>query len=134
MTKKMTISFYRNLGKLFYAIAAVDGEVNPKEFTKLKTAVKSHWLEVDEIEDTFGTDAAYQIEIVFDWLNEVENFEAQTCFEDFVSYKRAQGHLFTEPVRKLIMETATAIAYAFSGVNKSELSLLAKLDMELKKI
>jgi hypothetical protein len=31
------------------------------------------------------------------------------------------------------MKTASKIAQSFSGVNKSELIMLAKLDMELKK-
>ena len=34
--KKMTIKFYQNLGKLFYAIAVSDGNVRPVEFEKLK--------------------------------------------------------------------------------------------------
>ncbi|WP_308992868.1 hypothetical protein QLS71_015595 [Mariniflexile litorale] len=130
--KKMTIEFYRNLGKLFYAMAAVDGNVKPIEFDKLKTLVKKEWLVVDDLEDTFGTDAAYQIEIVFDWLNEDEELNVKVCFKDFINYKKSQSHLFTQDIRRLILKTASAIAYAFSGINKSELTLLAKLDIELK--
>jgi len=130
--KKMTIQFYRNLGKLFYAIAASDGNVRPVEFEKLKSIIKKQWLEVDNLEDTFGTDAAYQIEIVFDWLNEDEELNVKACFNDFINYKKNQNHLFTKEVRRLILKTTSAIAYAFSGINKSELILLAKLDLELK--
>ncbi|MEP3836741.1 MAG: hypothetical protein ABJM36_03800 [Algibacter sp.] len=130
--KKMTNAFYQNLGKLFYAIAAADGNVRPVEFDKLRTLVKKQWLEVDNLEDAFGTDAAYQIEIVFDWLNEDEELNATACFKDFINYKKSQNHLFTQDIRHLIIKTASAIAYAFSGINKSELALLAKLDIELK--
>lgn len=129
--KKMTIQFYQNLGKLFYAIAAVDGNVRPVEFDKLKAFVKKQWLGIDDLEDTFGTDAAYQIEIVFDWLNE-EELNGKACFKDFVNYKKSQSHLFTQDIRRLILKTASKIAYAFSGINKSELIMLAKLDIELK--
>jgi uncharacterized tellurite resistance protein B-like protein len=130
--KKMTIPFYRNLGKLFYAIAAADGNVRPIEFDKLKALVKKQWLDADDLEDTFGTDAAYQIEIVFDWLNEDEELNVNTCFKDFINYKKSQSHLFTQDIRRLILKTASEIAYAFSGINKSELIVLAKLDIELK--
>jgi len=130
--KKMTLAFYQNLGKLFYAIAASDGNVRPIEFDKLKNLVKTQWLDIDELEDTFGTDAAYQIEIVFDWLNEKEELNAETCFKDFIAYKKSQNHLFTPDIRRLTLKTASTIAYAFSGINKSELTLLAKLDIELK--
>ncbi|MEH1008115.1 MULTISPECIES: hypothetical protein [unclassified Winogradskyella] len=130
--KKMTLAFYQNLGKLFYAIAASDGNVRPIEFDKLKNLVKTQWLDIDELEDTFGTDAAYQIEIVFDWLNEKEELNAEACFKDFIAYKKSQNHLFTPDIRRLTLKTASTIAYAFSGINKSELALLAKLDIELK--
>ena len=128
----MTIQFYRNLGKLFYAIAAADGNVRPIEFGKLKTFIKKQWLDIDNLEDTFGVDAAYQIEVVFNWLNEDEELNAKACFKDFINYKKNQNHLFTQDIRRLILKTASAIAYAFSGINKSELILLAKLDLELK--
>ncbi|REE07745.1 hypothetical protein DFQ09_11175 [Winogradskyella pacifica] len=130
--KKMTLQFYQILGKLFYSIAASDGNVRSIEFDKLKVLVKEQWLDVDDFEDTFGTDAAYQIEIVFDWLNEDEELNAKVCFDDFINYKKSQSHLFTKDIRRLILKTAAAIAYAFSGINKSELTLLAKLDLELK--
>lgn len=130
--KKMTLSFYQNLGKLFYAIAASDDDVRTVEFNRLKNFVKKQWLNVDDLEDTFGTDAAYQIEIVFDWLNEDEELNSKSCFKDFIDYKKSQNHLFTQEIRSLILRTASAVAYAFSGINKSELLMLAKLDIELK--
>lgn len=132
--KKLTIKFYQNLGKLFYAIAASDHEVRDAEFDKLKELVKKQWLELDSIEDVFGTDAAYQIEIVFDWLNNQNNLNAKACFEDFVNYKNEQKHLFKDNVKKLILKTASSIAMSFSGINKSELVMLAHLDKELKTI
>ncbi len=131
--KKMTLKFYQNLGKLFYAIAAVDRQVRGEEFDKLKELVKQQWLDVDIIEDAYNTDAAYQIEIIFDWLNEKENLNAKACYNAFVNYKNEQPHLFTVDIKKLILRTAHAIAASFSGLNKSELIMLAKLDLELKK-
>ena len=131
--KKMTLKFYQNLGKLFYAIAAADKHVRDVEFDKLKELVKTYWLEVDVIEDTFNTDAAYQIEIIFDWLNEEENLDPKACYSAFINYKNEQPHLFTANIKKLILKTGHAIAASFSGLNKSELIMLAKLELELKK-
>ena len=131
--KKMTLKFYQNLGKLFYAIAAADKEVRDEEFDKLKAVVKKQWLDIDELEDDYHTDAAYQIEIIFDWLNEEDVLNVTEYFNAFVSYKNEQPHLFTKPIKTLILKTAHAIAASFSGLNKSELIMLAKLDLELKK-
>ena len=130
----MTLQFYQNLGKLFYAIAASDKNVKKIEVIRLKEFVKKQWLDVDEIKDAFSTDAAYQIEIVFDWLDKEKKVDVSTCFNDFINYKNEQPHLFKDRVKHLILKTANAIAASFSGINKSELILLAKLDIELKKI
>ena len=131
--KKLTHKFYQNLGKLFYAIAAVDKEVRDEEFDRLKTIVKDQWLDVDPITDEFDTDAAYEIEFVFDYLKSEEHTNINSFYKDFVDYKNEQKHLFTAEIKKLILKTANAIAASFSGINKSELILLAKLDIELKK-
>lgn len=131
--KQKTLLFYKNLGKLFYAIAAADNEVRDVELDKLKELVKKYWLEADIVNGIYISDAAYQIEIIFDWLNKEKKIDAKTCYHDFVRYKKAQSHLFTETVKKLILKTAHAIAASFSGLNKSELIMLAKLDLEFKK-
>lgn len=132
--QKMTLKFYQNLGKVFYAIAMVDNKLQPIEFEKLKELVKKYWLKLDPLEDIYETDAAYQIEIVFDWLISQENTDTQACFNDFINYKNEQKHFFTKNVNHLIMKTARAIAASFAGINKSELIMLANLNIELKKI
>jgi hypothetical protein len=131
--KKLTLKFYQSLGKLFYAIAAADRKVRDEEFNKLKELITKHWLDADIIEDAYNTDAAYQIEFIFDWLNDEENLDAKACYNAFVNYKNEQPHLFTDNLKKLIIKTAHAIAASFSGLNKSELIILAKLNIELKK-
>ena len=131
-TKSLSISFYRNLGKLFFAIAATDKTVKDIEFDTLKNLVKTQWIPLDNIEDSYGTDTAFQIEIVFDWLNNDEELNAEACFNDFLTFKKNHKVFFTEKVNSLIMDTANKIAESFSGKNKSELIMLAKLSMALK--
>ena len=128
----MNLKFYENLGKLFYAVAAVDLVVHEAEINKVREIVKKYWLDVDDLDDNFGTDAAYQIEIVFDWLH-ANKRNSHSCYNDFVIYKNEQKHLFTKKINKLIMKTAGDIAQSFAKKNKSELILLGKLDIELKK-
>ncbi|RED49372.1 hypothetical protein [Seonamhaeicola aphaedonensis] len=131
--KRMTLKFYQSLGRLFYAIAAADKQVRKVEFNKLKELVREQWLPLDSTEDEYHSDAAYQIEIVFDWLNNEENLNAQACYDAFINYKNEQPHLFTEEVNSLILKTGNTIANAFAGINKSELMMLANLSIELKK-
>jgi hypothetical protein len=122
---------YTNLGKLFYAIAAADKNINPSEIKTLKDLVKEEWLKVDDFEDEFGTDAAYQIEIMFDLLME-EPPDAGEAFQEFKDFKAGHENLFSEEVKKLTWKTADAIAAAFAGKNKSEVIMLSKLKTLLK--
>jgi len=117
---------YQNLGKLFYAVAASDKVVHEEEKKTLKKIVKVDWVNVDEFKDEYGSDAAYLIEIIFDWLDENQP-PAFTAFEDFKDFKKDHEEFFTPAINKLIWKTADQIASSFSGKNKSELILLSQL-------
>ena len=132
MYKSLNIRFYQNIAKLFYAIASSDMVIKPIEFDTLKDFVKREWVDVEDTEDDYKTDAAYQIEIVFDWLT-TQELDADSCFNDFIEYKNEHKYFFTAELNTLILKTAGAIATSFSGKNKSELIMLAKLNIELKK-
>lgn len=125
-------TFYQKVGCLFYAIAMADRTVHVKELDTLKKIVREKWLSLDKTEDEFGTDSAFQIEIVFDWLLEYEK-ESRDCFDEFVDFYHEHPSIFTKKVKALIYDTANAIAGAFSGKNKSELMLLGKLELLFKK-
>ena len=123
--------FYQNLGKLFYAIAAADDSVNKTEINELKKFVHEQWLEVGEAHGS-TENPANQIELIFDDACS-KQLSPDKCFSDFVAYKKEHVSLFTNDIKKLILKTASAMANAFSSLNKSELIILAKLDLELKK-
>jgi hypothetical protein len=132
-SQKTIMGFYQNLGKLFYAIAAADNVVEEVEFNVLKETVKNKWTTVDPVDDDFHSDAAYQIETVFDWLNHEGFSDSETCFREFIDFKEEHPSLFTKDIRSLIIKTASKIASSVADINKSELMLVAKLSIELKK-
>lgn len=130
--KLLTEEFYNSIGMLFYAIAASDKVVREEEIRTLKKLVKEKWVPIDNVTDEYGTDEAYRIEIVFDWLQENAP-EAAWGFNEFKEYKKDHEQLFTLNINQLIWETADAIAASFSGKNKSELIMLSKLKILLTK-
>ncbi|MFT0716606.1 hypothetical protein [Flagellimonas lutimaris] len=125
-SEKIGNEFYQNLGKLFYAVAMADNNVRPKEVKRLREYVRQHWLEVDKFEDEFHTDAAYQIEIVFDWL-EGEEKDGEEYFKEFKEFYMEHHEKFPETIKKLIVETAESIASSFAGKNRSEMLTIFKL-------
>lgn len=130
--KSRTINgLYENIGKLFYAVAVCDGTVHIKEWDKMEEIVKNDWLYVDDFTDRYGTDAAHKIEIVFDWLLEAEK-TSEECFQEFKDFYNKHPHAFNKEIKSLTIKTANAIANSFSGKNKSEVILLAKINMLLE--
>ncbi|GBF20224.1 MULTISPECIES: hypothetical protein [Arenibacter] len=131
-TKKIGKELYENLGKLFYAIAMADSRVHAKEVSKLRSFIRKYWLEVDKLEDEFGTDAAFQIESVFDWAMDKEK-DSEVCFDEFKEFYKDNSNMFSKFIKVLILDTANAISNSFSGKNKAELVMLGKLELLLKK-
>ena len=125
-SRQTMIHFYQQLGKLFFSVASVDKTVREEEIAQLKEIVKKEWLPLENSLSEFGDDAAYQIEIVFDWL--VENdWNMGRIVPDFEIFKKEHTHLFTSQVNDLILKTAKAITNSFSGKNKSESVLIDQL-------
>ena len=131
-TVSLEIKFYQSLGKLFYAIAAADKIVRDTEIVTLIELVKTKWVPLDDFEDEFQVDAAYQIETVFDWLDSEGDLAAENYFKEFKTFKKENEQLFTEKRKQLIWETSSAIANSFSGKNKSEIIMLTRLKMVLE--
>ncbi|WP_437399699.1 hypothetical protein [Flagellimonas lutimaris] len=125
-SEKIANEFYQNLGKLFYAVAMADHNVRPKEVERLRKYVRQYWLEVDKFEDEFHTDAAYQIEIVFDWLDDEEK-DGEEYFKEFKEFYMEHHEKFPETIKELIVETAESIASSFAGKNRSEMLTIFKL-------
>lgn len=117
---------YQNLGKLFFAVAAADKVVRDEEFNALSGLVSTHWRDLDDVKDDFGTDASYQIEIVFEWLKE-QSLDAETCFQQFTSFKEDHESLFNARINRTIWRTVLTIADSFHGTNKDEQAMLNRI-------
>ncbi len=131
---KLNTQFYQQIGKLFYAIAKVDKRVHPEEIKQLHELVISHWLDFEQSLDDFDEDAAYQLEVVFDWLSDQLTLTSEEAYRSFLDYSFEHASFFDEEVKKRIIKTASAIAGAHAGTNKSELIFLARLEVDLKRI
>lgn len=125
-SNKTMIHFYQQLGKLFYSIASADKEVQTEEVAQLKKLVKKQWVPQEDSLNEFGDDAAYQIEIVFDWLMANE-WHIRNVIPDLKNYKKEHPSIFTPNMNALILKTAHAIAKSFSGEQKLELDLINEL-------
>ncbi|MBL0127912.1 MAG: hypothetical protein IPP83_10750 [Flavobacteriales bacterium] len=121
-------AFYTNLGYLLYSVAANDGQVRPEERAALGKLIKEQWLPLESSRDAMGTDKGHYIDIGFDFAND-EGMETDEAFRRFGEHLRAQTAMYDVGMRRMIMQTAVAIADSVAGRNKSELTRLTQLRM-----
>ena len=125
-------AFYQKLGYLFYSIAHSDRKVSADEINTLQQIIREDWLSLDEKRDAYGSDTAYQIHIIFDFLRE-KDYHSESAYNVFSRYFKDHIPLFSEDVIDRIFHSADRIADSLNGRNKSELRTLARLHMLLGK-
>lgn len=122
--------FYKELGRLLYAIAAADGKVSDKEVATLKRIVSEELVPQEASTDHFGTDQAYITEFEFDVLAD-RGASVEGAFDSFIAYMARHRNDLDPERKELIYRAADAVANAFHGVNKAELPLLIELRKHL---
>ena len=123
----LNTSLFENLGKVFYAVATADRNLHDDETARLKSEIETYW------KPRFSKapySMAYYIWHAFE-RSRSSKLPAEKAFEEFTSFFKNEPVHFTQEIRDLIMDTANAIAAAYADKNKSELILLAKLQLLL---
>ena len=129
--EKSKNKLHQNLGKLFYAVAMADKKIEEEEIAALKTDIFQRWYNLDSKLSGLVLDGHQEIITVFEQLQNT-NAESDICFSEFQEFFNEQKQFFNEDLRKLIWDTAQAVASSFAKKNKSELILLARLKMLLE--
>jgi hypothetical protein len=118
--------FYKEVGNLFYAIAAIDGKINRSEKKMITTLVRYTWRPLENSTDDYGTDAANIILFQFD-VNEELNASPNERFQSFVYYFEENRKDINSSLREKILSGARNIAESTRKINYAELPMLMKL-------
>lgn len=118
--------FYKELGNLFYAIAAADNSITQKEKKKLDDEVQFAWKHYDHTTDRFGSDRAFLIEFEFETMEDASE-TAENAYQAFETFFREKEKEIDELTRKRIFNSARHIAESIRGINQEELRYLMKL-------
>ncbi len=124
---EFSINLFNAIGKLFYAMAAVDKNVHPRELQTI-----SDLMEREVGNGTiFGRDTTFWINSKVIMKSFYSMVKAKTpsynAFKEFISYKQTHEHEFTPAIKTWIWQIADKISYSFAGKNKSEVIMLSKL-------
>lgn len=123
--------FYKELGNLFYAIAAADKKISDKEKKALDEEVQFAWKHYDNTTDRFGTDRAFLIEFEFEAMEENDE-PAESAFRSFQDYFREFEDGIDQPTRNRIFNSARHIAEGIRKINQDELAYLVRLKQLMK--
>jgi hypothetical protein len=129
-SEKTWHQFYQKLGYLFYSVAAADQHIAKEEEKILHEMVLEDWVAFSTAHDEFGTDAAYEIEIVFDYIQD-QGLSADKAFHVFEKFYKENNGLFTDDVNQRIFHTIQRISHSFHGNNKSELTAITRVHLLL---
>ena len=118
--------FYKELGNLFYAIAAADKNISEKEKKALDEEVQFAWKNYDHTTDRFGTDRAFLIEFEFETMEDIDE-PAETAYQAFETFFNENKEQIDEHTRTRIFNSARHIAEGMRKINQEELEYLVRL-------
>lgn len=127
----ITRSYYKELGKLLYAVVKADGKINPHEVQELKKIIKSELVPAEKETDKFGTDAAFYTEFEFEAYEEMD-IDADLAYDSFISFVKEHDNYVTLEMREKAYFMATNVAHVFKGKNKAEKNMIDRLKKDLK--
>lgn len=118
--------FYKELGNLFYAIAAADKKITEKEKAALDEEVQFAWKHYDNTTDRFGSDRAFLIEFEFETMEDNDE-PADAAYNSFESWFKENENFIDYNTRTRIFNSARHIAESVRRINEKELDYLVKL-------
>jgi hypothetical protein len=125
--------YYSELGKLLYAITNANGNISDKERETVKSLVRKELIPADNHKDTFGTEAAYYVEIEFDILEDSDP-DIDAAFESFVDFTERHHSAVTQPMRNAALRITQKLVDLYHHHHKKEHSLMKKLNEKLKSL
>lgn len=122
--------FYAELGKLFYAISAIDNWITEKEKNKIFEIVKNELVPNELKIDRYGTDLAFFTQIEFEFLDE-EGSDSLSAFESFIDFIQEHHTALDEDSIRTCIRLSKKISKSYRGTNKKEYELIEKLKVLL---
>jgi hypothetical protein len=123
--------YYSELGKLLYAIGSSNGNISENEKKTVKDLVRKELVPNEKHTDTFGTDAAYYVEIEFDILEDSLP-DVDAAFESFMDFIEEHHSAITPAMRDSALRATEKLMSLYHHHHKKEHWLAEKLVKKLK--
>ena len=128
-----TALFYKELGKLLYAIAIADETVTEQEKAAVSKLISERLLHKESDEDRFGSNEAWITQFSFDTAED-SYANAEEAFQEFLDFAKAYKHELTDQDLDVCISLSEHMADVYHHVNEKEHAMLNELREFLKTI
>jgi hypothetical protein len=121
-----TALFYKELGKLLYAMALADKTITKEEKEEVSKQIAERLLHKEVDADQFGSNEAWITQFSFDTTEEVGG-SGEEAFEEFLTFIKQYRNELTEQEIEICYRLSEHVANAYRHVNKNESKMLTSL-------
>ena len=122
--------FYTELGRLLYAVANADDNINKEEKETITKMIQERMLQHERDQDQFGTNEAWQTQFAFDTAEE-SSLDPKEALDEFLAYSELHKKDLSDEELQLGISLAEHLADAYRHKNKKENNMLATLRSHL---
>ena len=121
-----TALFYKELGKLLYAMALADNTITKEEKEQVSKQIAERLLHKEVDADQFGSNEAWITQFSFDTTEELGG-SGEEAFEEFLAFIKQYRNELTEQEIEICYRLSEHVANAYRHVNKNESKMLTSL-------
>ena len=121
-----TALFYKELGKLLYAIAIADSNISKKEKEEISKQIAERLLHKEVDSDQIGSNEAWITQFSFE-TTEDAGTTSEEAFEEFLTFIRLYHNELSEQEIEICYRVSEHVANAYRHINKKESNILQKL-------
>lgn len=119
--------FYKEFGKVVYAMAMADGAIQDNEKKVMFKMVREKLAPIENISDEYGTDLAYYVLFSFEMEEEV-NDTVEDALNSFLFFLNNHKLIMSDEVKSSCLGILRKIAKSYGRITKPEAALLKKVE------
>ena len=123
--------YYKELGKLVYAVALADGSIQPEEREKLHQFVLKEMANNEHSVDSSGMNQAFYVDFEFDAAEE-KHTASEEVIKSYTRFVHSNSESNDGPLIQNSLRLLEAVAVAYT--KKNEKSIIDNVRQEMKEI
>lgn len=123
--------YYKELGKMVYAVAVADGSIQPEEREKLHQFVLKEMANNEHSVDSSGMNQAFYVDFEFDAADE-KHLASEEVIKSYTRFVHSNSEPNDGPLIQNSLRLLEAVAVAYT--KKNEKSIIDNVRQEIKEI